>query len=159
MGHSAGGHLALLAGYSAGASQLPPSWESPDVDVRCIVNIYGACDLTRLYGSTGDRDDLDECLRWYVGGSPDEYPDRYRTASPLTYISPATPPTITLHGQRDHMIPVEQAQLLDDALNRAGVVHETCIMPGDDHGFDINWGGFGTQIARARIERFLRQHG
>jgi acetyl esterase/lipase len=156
MGHSAGGHLALLAAYSAGEPQLPPSCESRQVDVRCVINIYGPCDLTHLYGSSHG---IDACLRQYVGGTPAEHPDRYRTVSPLTYVDAATPPTITVIGQRDRMIPVDQAQLLDDALSRAGVAHETCIVPGDDHGFDINWGGFGTQIARARVERFLRQHG
>jgi len=36
-----------------------------------------------------------------------------------------------------------------------GVAHETYILPANDHGFDTNWGGFGTQIARARIKEFL----
>ena len=42
------------------------------------------------------------------------------------------------------------------ALARAGIVHEVYLLPANDHGFDVNWGGFGTQIARARIEAFLR---
>ncbi len=152
MGHSAGGHLALLAAYSVGDAQFPP----PRVDVRCIINIYGPCDLDRLYGSS---DGIDACLRQYMGGTPAEYPDRYRAVSPLTYVSAATPPTITVFGQRDRIIPVEQAELLAGALGAAGVAHETCIVPGEDHGFDVNWGTFATQIARAQIERFLGRHG
>jgi hypothetical protein len=38
------------------------------------------------------------------------------------------------------------------------VVHESHLLPGNDHGFDINWGGFGTQIARAKIKDFLQRH-
>ena len=47
--------------------------------------------------------------------------------------------------------------LLDLALSKAGVVHETYLLPANDHGFDVNWGGFGTQIARAKIEQFLQK--
>ena len=148
MGHSAGGHLALLAGYRGAA---PP--------VRCIVNIYGPCDLGRLYGTGGSHVYLDQCLRSFAGGPPTEQPDRYRALSPLDHAGPSSPPTITLHGRRDRLIPIEQAALLDDALAAAGVAHETCLLPATDHGFDVNWGGFATQIARARVERFLGQHG
>jgi acetyl esterase/lipase len=153
MGHSAGGHLALLAGYRSAAS----GGGSPSV--RCIVNIYGPCDLGRLYGTGASHVYLDQCLRSFTGGPPAELPDRYRAVSALDGAGPAAPPTLTLHGRRDRVIPVEQAALLDDALTAAGVTHETCLLPATDHGFDINWGGFATQIARARVERFLRQHG
>jgi hypothetical protein len=48
--------------------------------------------------------------------------------------------------------------MLDQALSKAGVAHGTYLLPGNDHGFDINWGGFATQIARAKIEDFLQKH-
>ena len=32
------------------------------------------------------------------------------------------------------------------------------LLPANDHGFDINWGGFGTQIARAKIRDFLKRY-
>jgi hypothetical protein len=44
---------------------------------------------------------------------------------------------------------------LDEGLSTWGVSHQTIFLPGNDHGFDANWGGFGTQIARARIKDFL----
>jgi dipeptidyl aminopeptidase/acylaminoacyl peptidase len=68
--------------------------------------------------------------------------------SPLSHVDATTPSTITVLGQSDRIIPKAQAHALADALNRAGVAHETCLLPGNDHGFDVNWGGFGTQIAR-----------
>jgi dipeptidyl aminopeptidase/acylaminoacyl peptidase len=95
----------------------------------------------------------------YVGGSPADHPERYAVASPLTHVTATAPPTITVLGRCDDIVPVEQADLLDRALVVAGVAHETCLLAGSDHGFDVNWGGVGTQVARARIERFLRQHG
>lgn len=51
-----------------------------------------------------------------------------------------------------------QADALDAALAKVGVPHETYLLPANDPGFDANWGGFGTQIARAKIESFLARY-
>jgi hypothetical protein len=39
------------------------------------------------------------------------------------------------------------------------VTHETYLLPGNDHGFEVNWGGFGAQFAREEIKAFLEEHG
>jgi len=58
----------------------------------------------------------------------------------------------------DRVVPVAQASALDRALSRCRSGPRNLMLPGTEHGFDINWGGFGTQIARAKIEGFLQQH-
>ena len=95
----------------------------------------------------------------YIGGSPTQYPDRYLEVSPLTYVGTKTPPTITLLGTSDHDIPTDQALILDQALMKAGVTHETYLLPCNDHAFEVNWGGFGAQFAREKIRTFLREDG
>jgi len=45
-----------------------------------------------------------------------------------------------------------------EAIQRAGAPHEIYLRPGNDHGFDVNWGGFGKQIARATIKDFLQRN-
>jgi acetyl esterase/lipase len=158
MGYSAGANLAMLAAYSVGDSQLPPSCAAPLVTVRFVINLYGPADLPLAYISSGSLDYAQDVLRRYIGGPPEQYPDRYRAVSPITYVGAQTPPTITLLGLSDRIVSVDQALVLDAALTRAGVVHETVLLPATDHGFDFNWGGFGTQIAVAKVERFLQQH-
>jgi acetyl esterase/lipase len=159
MGYSAGGNLAMLAAYSAGDARLPPSCDRPAVAIRSVVNLYGPADLALLYRSSGSRDYIDGALRRYVGGSPAQYPDRYRVLSPVTHVNARTPPTITLLGESDRIVPTDQAHVLDEALGRAGVPHATYLLPATDHGFDVNWNGFGTQIARAVISKFLERYG
>jgi acetyl esterase/lipase len=159
MGYSAGGNLAMLAAYSVGDALLPPSCDVPTVAIRSVVNLYGPADLALLYRSSGSRDYIDGALRQYVGGSPAEYPDRSRALSPVSHVDARTPPTITLLGESDRIIPTDQAHVLDEALGRAGVPHATYLLPATDHGFDVNWNGFGTQIARALIRDFLERHG
>jgi acetyl esterase/lipase len=158
MGGSAGGNLALLAAYSAGDSRLPPSTDVPAVTVRCVVNLYGPVEMELAYRSTNSPDYTRPQMREYLGGPPDEAPDRYRLVSPLFHVGAKTPPTITLLGTSDRLVGTEQAERLDQALVAAGIPHETWLIPATDHGFDINWGGLATQIARAKIGAFLDKH-
>jgi acetyl esterase/lipase len=155
MGHSAGGNLAMLAGYTTGDAPCPPSLGAPVVAVRSVVNFYGPADLTAMYDTGGSRRYLQDCLHRYIGGSPIDHPDRYRAVSPVNHVSAATPPTIILLGQSDRIIPAAQAHILERALSDAGVAHVTCLLPANDHAFDVNWGGLGTQIARAKLKAFL----
>jgi len=159
MGYSAGGNLAMLAAYSMGDALLPSSCDVPTVAIRTVVNLYGPADLALLYRSSGSRDYIDGALRQYVGGSPTEYPDRYRALSPVSHVDARTPPTITLLGESDRIVPTNQARVLDEALGQAGVPHATYLLPATDPGFDVNWNGFGTQIARATISDFLERYG
>ena len=155
MGGSAGGNLALLAAYSRGDARLPPSTDVDEVAVRSVVNLYGLADLALLYRTCESAEYLRPLLEQYVGGSPDECPERYALLSPLTHVGAASPPTLTLLGTCDRLVSVEQARVLDAALRAAGVPHELWLLPATDHAFDLNWGGFATQIARAKIEAFL----
>jgi acetyl esterase/lipase len=157
MGYSAGAQLAMLAAYSMGDRQLPPSCDPPAVSVRAVINLYGPVDLVIGYEDSGSLAYAQDALRQFIGGSPALYPERYRTASPVSHVGPDTPPTITLLGESDRIVSADQARILDAALARAGVYRETYLLPAADHAFDLNWGGFATQIARAKLEHFLRQ--
>jgi dipeptidyl aminopeptidase/acylaminoacyl peptidase len=59
-------------------------------------------------------------------------------------------------GINDHIVPTEQARSLDHALTLSGVTHQTYLLPGNDHGFEVNWGGFGAQFVREKIKAFLQ---
>jgi acetyl esterase/lipase len=155
MGGSAGGNLALLAAYSINDPQLPPSTQVAPVAVRCVVNLYGATDMPLLYRAGALR----ALMVKYIGGTLTEFPNRYSTLSPLNHVSVRSPPTITLIGAWDRFVAADHATLLDEALSKVGAPHELYFLPASDHGFDSNWGGFATQIARAKIKRFLQQYG
>lgn len=159
MGPSAGGNLALLAGYSMGDHRLRPSCHAMDVKIRSVINLYGPTELTLLYHTTGNRSDLPHAMNAYIGGPPSEFPDRYKILSPVSHINRHTPPTITLQGETDRIVPVDQAIILAEALAAAGIDHETYLFPWANHGFDVNWGSIATQVARAKVTAFLLKHG
>ena len=157
MGHSAGGNLVMLAAYSMGDPELPPSTDVAPVAIRSVVNLYGPTEMAALYRSSPSRNFVQTSEKRYIGGTPEEFPERYRALSPLYRVNAQTPPTITFHGTSDRIVPLDQATTLDQAFSKAGVAHETYLLPGNDHGFDTNWGGFATQIARAKIQAFLQK--
>jgi dipeptidyl aminopeptidase/acylaminoacyl peptidase len=51
---------------------------------------------------------------------------------------PAYPPTLLLHGDKDHDVPYEQSLLMEKKLEVAGVKHKLITLVGLDHGFDYS---------------------
>ena len=158
MGGSAGANLSMLAAYSAGDPRLPPSTDVPPVAIRSVLNFYGPSDMALLYRTCKSPAYVRPLIKEYLGGTPEEIPERYRVLSPLSHITAKAPPTITLIGPSDRLVSSDHAELLDQTLSNAGVPHEMYMLPANDHGFDVNWGGFGTQIARVKIEDFLQRY-
>jgi dipeptidyl aminopeptidase/acylaminoacyl peptidase len=69
-------------------------------------------------------------VRDFVGGSPQELPDRYALASPARRVLPGAPPFFLYHGRLDVLVPAEQSRRLAAALGRAGVPYEYLERPG-----------------------------
>jgi len=159
MGGSAGANLSMLAAYSAGDPRLAPSIGVSPVSIRSVVNLYGPSDLALLYRACESPEYMRPLMGQYIGGPPEQFPDRYRLLSPLTHVSEKSPPTLTILGTSDRLVSMPHAHLLNEALRKVGVPHELVVLPANDHAFDVNWGGFGTQIARERVRAFLQRHG
>lgn len=158
MGESAGGNLAMLAAYSMGDANLPASTQVPEVHINSVVNMYGPADISLLYKNSPSINYVQGVLKEYIGGSPLEFSDRYQLLSPIHYIEENSPPTITLLGTGDRIVPVEQGEVLDKKLNEKDVVHEFYLLPGVDHAFDINPGTLSTQFARENVTIFLQRY-
>ncbi|MEA3478884.1 MAG: alpha/beta hydrolase, partial [Bacteroidota bacterium] len=123
IGGSAGGHLAMMAGYAD---------EAEGHKVQAVVNLYGPTDLTTEYARNRG-----ECLN-FLGKSYMESPDLYRLASPLTHISSDDPPTLIFHGTIDSLVPVSQSDSLHRWLDRAGVPNEYHRLKGWPHTMDLS---------------------
>ncbi|WP_168221322.1 alpha/beta hydrolase [Actinomadura sp. WMMA1423] len=166
LGQSAGGYLSLLSAYSAGDGRIPPSCPAADTSVRAVVAFYAPADWTYIYGQGPNLRtspwfvaDGREKLRDMIGGTPAGRPEDYRLASPITHVRPGLPPTLLLQGGRDPLQPPDDTRRLADRLSAARVPHRLVEIPYADHFFDIDWGGWGTQISRAAVADFLAEHG
>ena len=43
-------------------------------------------------------------LEAYLGGTPNQVPERYAAASPIEHVSARVPPTLLIYGSRDHIV-------------------------------------------------------
>jgi acetyl esterase/lipase len=146
LGRSAGAHLAMMAAFESGA---PP--------VRAVVSYYGPVDLADGYRHPPSPDPLhvraiEEAL---LGGTPDEVPDRYREASPISYATRRLPPSLLIYGSRDHIVLPRFGARLDERLRAAGTTSVFLEIPWAEHAFDAVPNGPSGQVSLYYTEQFL----
>lgn len=132
VGGSAGGHLALMLGYTDDDEYVKECNDSVSNKVNAIVNIYGAIDLTTPYAR-----EQGACTS-FLGFTYEQNPDIYTIASPKNYISDDDPPTLTFHGTIDSLVPVSQADSLHKWLDETGVENEYHRLKGWPHTMDLS---------------------
>ena len=151
-GGSAGGHLSLLAGLADKKANLEGKGGHPDQSsrVQAVVNFFGPTEMASAYETSS----VAWIFRLFMGGTPDEVPATYKAASPVTYVSQDDPPVLTLHGDRDKLVPIAQAKLLDEKMKAAGAPHTLIILEGQGHGF----GGKAREKAAKAMWDFFEKH-
>jgi len=144
MGRSAGSQLAMVAGLQ-------------DPGVSAVISYYGPVNLTQGWREPPRPDPIGsrDVLETYIGGTPDQMPDEYRSASPISYVSARAPRTLLIYGSRDHIVQPRYGRQLHDALVAAGASSELIEIPWGDHAFDALPGGLSGQVALFHTERFL----
>jgi acetyl esterase/lipase len=115
MGHSAGGHLALYLGAEL-------NW------LRGVISLAGVADLRRALELKLSK----EIVKDFLGGTPEQFPERYRAASPIERL-PLRKPTVLIHGAEDKVVPLEIAQRYAEAAKKAGDAVELKVLPGTGH--------------------------
>ena len=91
----------------------------------------------------------------FLGGRADQQPDRDRAASPITLVWRALPPSLLIHGARDHIVQSRFGALLDARLRAAGATSVFLEIPWAEHAFDAVPNGPSGQLALYYTERFL----
>jgi acetyl esterase/lipase len=124
IGSSAGGHLALLLGFTGDASTR----------VSAIIDFYAPTDLRAL---RADRAASGESVSLLLGSPPEQTPALYDAASPLRQVVPGLPPVLIAHGEDDLLVPLEQSRALASALEQSGVPHQLITIPEARHGFGL----------------------
>lgn len=151
-GGSAGGHLSLLVGLTDSTANLEGDGGNPDQSsrVQAVVNVFGPTDMAACYKSSS----VAWIFRLFMGGTPDETAETYTAASPVTYVSKDDPPVLTLHGDRDALVPIAQATMLDEKIKGVGASHTLLVFKGQGHGF----GGESQQKSMDAMWSFFKQH-
>ena len=128
LGHSSGGQLALWAA-APGCTRLRPA---------AVVSLAGLVDLVE--GSRRELIGGENVVAKLLGGTPDEVPDRYASASPRALL-PLGTPQILVQGLSDYILDLvdqnrvyaREAKVLGDAVRLIeieGAEHLDLIEPG-----------------------------
>jgi acetyl esterase/lipase len=147
VGRSAGAQLAMRLAYRK---------EAPSA-IRGIVNFYGPVDLAHGWRHPPQPDpaNVRGILETFIGGTPDRKPEHYKHASPISYVSRTSAPTLSLYGRRDHIVEARYGRMLDAALKEAGATSVLLELPWSEHSFDAVPNGMGRRIALSYTERFI----
>lgn len=143
-GGSAGGHLASLAALTPNDPQFQPGFEDADTTVQAAVPYYGVYDFT-------NADTMHELMmpfleQFVMRARFAETPERFRAASPISYVHDQAPPFFVLHGQKDELVPCAQARDFCEAMRTAGAsVVAHAELANAHHAFDI------LSTARSRL--------
>lgn len=134
-GYSAGGHLAALLGTMDGEdnARFENSLAGDDEELKkfspavCAVAIGGApCEFSWL-------DEGSEVLKYWMGGSRKSLPEKYRSASPVEYVTAEDAPFFIFHGTADMLVPLQSPTDFHQALKAKGVPSTLLSVDGSGH--------------------------
>ena len=118
IGHSAGGHLALWL-----ATRNKP--------LAAAIALAGVVDLRRAW----ELQLSNNVVADFLGGGPEEVPDRYRYASPIEHL-PLGIRQKLFHGSADTAVPLEISERYVQAAQSHGDHAELIVLPEASH-FDV----------------------
>lgn len=157
-GLSAGAHLGVLAAVSDDVAELDdPSMGNANYssNVQAVVDLYGPMDFSD--NDIGEDEDPTKTLYGMLFGHPaKEVPELVRISNPCNYIKKGIPPVFIQHGNRDHMVNMQDSILLRDTIcQKAGANSVTFeIVDGADHADAL----FRTPQNNRKIYEFLDKH-
>ena len=134
-GHSAGGHLAAHLGVRETRDNSDPDLANHSSRVNAVVMIAGQSQLNMPYADSFAR----QAVVTLLGGLPDEAPDAYRDASPITWVDAQSAPFLIIHGGADTMIPAAHARHMSESLREVGVAVVSVDSPSGDHFSVAEW--------------------
>lgn len=158
-GGSAGANLAMSAGYLANAKKSDPECgKVPHIAV--IVAKVPLIDVIEAwYHGSELLDEQRSYLARYLGGSPQDFPERYAAVDIRRFQFPSNPPTLIVGGASDPLLPPAIATDFMRKANAAGLEVHQILFPYSGHDFNTTYYSLTNQALRQIIAGFIIQHG
>ena len=152
-GESAGGHLALTSAMIPESEGLDRGCvaTAPLPKVAAAINFYGITDVADVIDGP-HRANL--AASWI--GSQTNRAELTRRVSPLTYVRAGLPPVLSVHGDKDPLVPYEHAVRLHQGLEKVGVKNRLLTIPNGGHG---QFKPDERTLIFATVREFLRENG
>jgi acetyl esterase/lipase len=122
MGQSAGGHMVSLAAtLGDGPFKRTGGWNDASNDFRAVISVAANYELTTLsWGNIWNP----------ANGDADQ---ARRLASPVNHVKANMKPLLILHSDNDRSVPIDNALLMVDALEKAAAEHTFHRYPDKGH--------------------------
>lgn len=146
VGHSAGGHLACLAGVLGDASTR-------------VQAVIGFAPVTDLVTDTVNRGGASTSLQALFDIAKELTPGtraRLADVSPSEHVRAGLPAFLLLHGDADKTVPIAMSRAFQEKLHAAGNTCDLLVLPGAGHGL-LKWKE-SLPDWDARLAAWLRAH-
>ena len=156
MGDSAGGGMAINLAYGAASGKLKSSCGSIRAP-KSVLALYPTVDVSTVESVTTLS--AGNAAKMYIGGTPKQFPDRYRAVNSSTWITPQAPPTMVIQGNHDTFVPPSSVRKFVNRARQAGVRVDHVQLPMLNHAFDSQArNSLGFQVVTSLGQRFLTNH-
>ncbi len=150
-GGSAGGHLSSMMATTAGVPEYEGGggYDDYSSEVNLAIIFNGEFDMWDLV----EKESLIQSMDLFMGGSPEEIPEKYDELSSFQRIHDQVPPILFLHGTEDICVSHEQALAFHKKMIEMGNHSEIEIYDGKPHAWFNNEPD--KTITIRRMEKFL----
>lgn len=162
LGDSAGGNLALNLAYAAAKGQAPTDCGNAIPAPQAVVVQYPAVDPIALYdrGYPIPGFEPQMLAMGYLGGRPDEVPERVHAISSATYLSDRAPPTLIIEPSSDVLVPSASVYAFAEQALAAGVDVTLVRIPYANHVYNqMAANSLGNQARLTITRRYLTDQG
>lgn len=158
-GGSAGGTLAMTAGYLANAGRVKSDCGPSLPRIAAITVKAPLIDFAGSWDLPGElRDEQRSYLTRYIGGSPKEYPDRYAAIDLRRFQFATNPPTLISGGAQDAILPPGAAADFTRKAKATGLDVRQILFPYSGHEFNTTYDSITNQALRQINAQFMIDH-
>jgi pectinesterase len=137
MGFSAGGELASFMGTTGNMPLFEGANCNTDMTshINAVVDIDGTLSFVHPDGREGDDSKRTSAATYWFGYSKKENIKLWEAASPLSYVSSSTPPTLFINssvpwmhaGREDYIKVLDEHRIYSEVKNFEGAPHSFCL--------------------------------
>lgn len=134
-GTSAGGHLVSMLGTADESANLEGEhYKDQSSSVQAVVDFFGPTDMSLLVSESQhvERSKIVFGVDLVKNGITNQA--LLNEASPVTYVTKHSAPTMIIHGLRDELVHPNQAQVFYDKLKAAGIPTRMTMVRNGTHG-------------------------
>ncbi|WP_214105385.1 alpha/beta hydrolase [Acrocarpospora catenulata] len=156
LGGSAGGNLAINLAYSAAQGSAVSSCGGKVPVPAAVVATVPVVDPRNAYdhGVPIPGSEPKHFIGNYIGGTPEDHPDRIAAISSATYLTGHAPPTLIIEPEEDGFIPSEAVFAFAEQARQAGVDVTVAGLPVINH-FPFTYDTMANQAIRTITAAFL----